>query len=184
MKNLLLILLLANILYFVWGMFEEETSQPGIAVVEESDLGPPLAVIAARDSDTVASVGAILGSGEPSALEAIVGRSCVTIGPIRVISDADAAVLAYTNEGMRTRLWNSGARVHILKLGPVDSPMTAGHPRNLLFATPERVARDILRVIERGRFAAYLPWYWGPIMLVVRNLPEVILQRLAFLSGR
>ena len=44
MKNLLLILLLANVLYFVWGMFAEDASEPGIAVVRESDLGPPLNV--------------------------------------------------------------------------------------------------------------------------------------------
>ena len=69
MKNILLILLLANILYLMWGLSTEEESQPGVAIVEESDLGPPLDVTTGRDSDTVASVGAVLGSGEPSALE-------------------------------------------------------------------------------------------------------------------
>jgi len=130
MKNLLLILLLANILYFVWGMFVEETSQPGIAVVEESDLGPPLAVTAARDSETVASVGAILGSGEPSALEAIVGRSCVTIGPIRVISDADSAVLTYTNEGMRTQLRSATGQIfvgHWVQIRDIADAATANY---------------------------------------------------------
>jgi hypothetical protein len=130
MKNLLLILLLANILYFVWGMFVEETSQPGIAVVEESDLGPPLAVTAARDSETVASVGAILGSGEPSALEAIVGRSCVTIGPIRVISDADSAVLAYTIEGMRTQLRSATGQIfvgHWVQIRDIADAATANY---------------------------------------------------------
>ena len=42
MKNLLLLLLLANILYFVWGMLGKETAEPGVAIVRESDLGPPL----------------------------------------------------------------------------------------------------------------------------------------------
>jgi short-subunit dehydrogenase len=96
---------------------------------------------------------------------------------------AKAGVNTYL-EGMRTRLWKAGVRVHILKLGPVDSPMTVDHPKNPLFATPDRVAGGILRAIERGRFAPYLPWYWWPIMLVVRNLPEVIVQRIPFLSGR
>ena len=44
MKNILLILLLANILYLMWGLFTEDESQPGVAFVEESDLGPPLDV--------------------------------------------------------------------------------------------------------------------------------------------
>ena len=96
---------------------------------------------------------------------------------------AKAGVNTYL-EGLRTRLWRCGARVHILKLGPVDTPMTAGHAKNPLFGTPDGVARGILRAIERGRFVAYLPWYWRPIMLVVRHLPEPVLQRLSFLSGR
>jgi hypothetical protein len=102
MKNILLILLLANILYFVWGMTTEEKPQPGVDVVAESDLGPPLDVMAGRDRDTVASVGAVLGSGEPSALQAVVGRSCATIGPFKDVEDADSAMLEYANEGMRT----------------------------------------------------------------------------------
>ncbi len=54
MKNILLVLLLANILYFMWGLLTEEESQPGVAFVKESDLGPPLDVTTGRDSDGVA----------------------------------------------------------------------------------------------------------------------------------
>lgn len=113
MKNILLILLLANILYFMWGVFTEEESQPGVAVVEESDLGPPLDVTTAQDSDTVASVGAVLGSGEPSALEAVVGRSCVTIGPFKENEDADSAALKYANEGMKSAIRPTRAQVFV-----------------------------------------------------------------------
>jgi hypothetical protein len=101
MKNILLILLLANILYFLWGLTGEDESMPGVAFVKESDLGPPLEVTVGRDSETVESVGAVLGSGEPSALQAIVGRACVTIGPLTESSDADSAQLEYSNEGMK-----------------------------------------------------------------------------------
>jgi hypothetical protein len=104
MRNLLLLLILANILYFMWGMFTEEDPVPGVAVVDESELGPPLDIRAAHDSAGIASVGAVLGSGEPSNLEAVVGRSCVTIGPFTVSTDAESAVLAHANEGMRTAL--------------------------------------------------------------------------------
>lgn len=113
MKNLLLLLILANILYFMWGMFTTEEPQPGVAVVEESDLGPPLEVTAAYDGGAVASVGAVLGSGEPSDLEAVVGRSCVTIGPFKVVDDADSAVLEYNNEGMKTGLRNEQAQIFV-----------------------------------------------------------------------
>mgnify|MGYP001825392700 CR=1 FL=1 len=113
MKNLLLLLILANILYFMWGLFAAEDPQPGVAVVAESDLGPPLDVTTGQAGDTVTSVGAVLGSGEPSDLEAVVGRSCVTIGPFKVVGDADSAVLEYTNEGMRAAKRLGKAQVFI-----------------------------------------------------------------------
>ena len=104
MRNLLLLLLLANILYFVWGMFADETDEPGIVVVEEAALGPPLNVSTSHDADIAASVGAVLGSGEPSDLEALIGRSCVTIGPFRASADANDAQSQFAAEGMRTTL--------------------------------------------------------------------------------
>ena len=87
-------------------------------------------------------------------------------------------------QGMRSRLYRAGVSVHTIRLGPTETPMTVDHPKNMLFATPERVARDILRAVERGVVEAYVPWYWGPIMGVVRNLPEPIFQRFKFLAGR
>jgi hypothetical protein len=113
MKNLLLLLILANILYFMWGMFTTEDPQPGVAVVEESDLGPPLEVTAGQDSASIASVGAVLGSGELSDLEAVVGRSCVTIGPFKVSGDADSAVLEYGNEGMKTAMRSEQGQIFV-----------------------------------------------------------------------
>ena len=121
MKNLLLLLILANVLYLMWGMFTTEERQPGIAVVEEADLGPPLEVTTGQDSDSIASVGAVLGSGEPSALEAVVGRSCVTIGPFTVGGDADSAVLEYTNEGMRAALRSDRGQVFVGHSVQVDN---------------------------------------------------------------
>ena len=113
MKNLLLLLLLANILYFVWGMFDKDPDEPGIAIVDESELGPPLAVSPNRDSVAAASVGAVLGSGEPSDLAAVVGRSCVTIGPFKANADADAALIQYEGEGMRTSLRSAHGQIFI-----------------------------------------------------------------------
>jgi len=113
MKNFLLMLLLANILYFVWGTTSEKPSQPGIDFVTEADLGPPLDVTTGRNRDTVASVGAVLGSGEPSALEAVVGRACVSIGPFIDRTDADSVALEYSNEGMRTVLRETRGEIFV-----------------------------------------------------------------------
>ena len=113
MKNLLLLLLLANILYFMWGKFGPETQLSGIEIVEEADLGPPLTVSRQVADESIASVGAVLGSGEPSALEAVVGRSCATIGPFRASGDAEAAQAEYAEEGMRATLRSTMGQIFI-----------------------------------------------------------------------
>lgn len=87
-------------------------------------------------------------------------------------------------QGVRSRLYRAGVKVHTLKLGPVDTPMTATHEKNALFAQPGRVARDIVAAIDAGRSEAFVPWYWRWIMFVVRNLPEPVFQRFPSLSGR
>ncbi len=87
-------------------------------------------------------------------------------------------------QGMRTRLGGSGVQVHTFKLGPVDTPMTVDHRKTLMFARPLDVAAGILATIDRGRGEAYLPWFWRPIMAVVRSLPERVVRRIPFLAGR
>ncbi len=87
--------------------------------------------------------------------------------------------------GMRSRLWPSGARVVDLRPGPIVSPMTEGHPRNVLFGTPDGIAGPIVRALLRGSpRVVYLPGYWGPIMAIVTRLPEWLFQRFAFLASR
>lgn len=87
-------------------------------------------------------------------------------------------------QGVRSRLYGTGVRVCTIRLGPVDTPMTRDHEKNLLFAQPGDVADWVLRVRDGGPQDVYLPWYWRPIMATVRGLPEWIFQRLRFLSGR
>jgi len=87
-------------------------------------------------------------------------------------------------QGLRSRLYPAGVQVTTLKLGPVDTPMTATHAKNALFASPTRVARDIARAIDRGAGEVFVPWYWALVMAVVRGTPEPLFQRLRALSGR
>jgi len=113
MKNILLVLLLANILYFVWGTFPGDDNEPGIEVVDEGDLGPPLSVAQTHRAEVIESVGAVLGSGKPSDLVAVVGRSCVTIGPFSDASDADSAQTRYAGEGMRVSQRSATGQIFI-----------------------------------------------------------------------
>lgn len=87
-------------------------------------------------------------------------------------------------QGLRSRLYKSGVSVVTLKLGPVDTPMTRHHHKNLLFATAPQVARSIVSALDAGKAEPYVPSFWGAIMPLVRNAPERLFQLLPFLSGR
>ncbi len=113
MRNLLLLLILANILYFVWGLLVEEPSETGVALVDEADLGPPLEVSSTAVAGAANSVGAVLGSGKPSDLAALVGRSCVTIGPFKTNAEADGALATYDGEGMRASVRTTQGQVFV-----------------------------------------------------------------------
>ncbi len=82
--------------------------------------------------------------------------------------------------GLRQRLHKRGVQVLLVKPGFVDTPMTADFKKGPLWASPERVARDIVRAMEKGRTVIYTPWYWRWIMLIIRHIPERIFVRLRF----
>lgn len=113
MRNLLLLLLLANILYYMWGRFVDDPDETGVVVVSESELGPPLNVSGMVVAEAATSVGAVLGSGKPSDLAALVGRSCVTIGPFKSNTDADGALAEYENDGMRASVRTTQGQVFV-----------------------------------------------------------------------
>jgi decaprenylphospho-beta-D-erythro-pentofuranosid-2-ulose 2-reductase len=81
-------------------------------------------------------------------------------------------------EGLRNRLHHAGVAVITLKPGFVDTPMTAGLKQGPLFASARAAGRGVHRAIERRRDVAYIPWFWRPIMYVIRALPEVVFKRL------
>ncbi len=113
MRNLLLLLILANILYFLWGTFAPTPTDVGIAVVNESELGPPLPISDAAVAEAAMSVGAVLGSGKPTDLSAVVGRSCVTLGPFKTGADAEAVLGDYERDGMRGSVRTAQGKVFV-----------------------------------------------------------------------
>ena len=95
-----------------------------------------------------------------------------------VYGSAKAGLGVFT-QGLRHRLAARGVSVILVKPGLVDSPMTASFRKGPLWSTPQRVARDIRRGIERGSAVIYSPWYWRGIMWVIRALPDAIFKRLS-----
>ena len=112
MRNLLMLLIVANILYFSWTRYATEPDQSGVAVVDENQLGPPLAVSNSSVAQAATSVGAVLGSGKPSDLAAVVGRSCVSIF-FKTNVEAVGAIAAFENEGMRATLRTTQGQIFV-----------------------------------------------------------------------
>ena len=81
-------------------------------------------------------------------------------------------------QGLRNRLSRSGVAVVTVKPGFVDTPMTAHLPKNKLFASPEKVARGILRAADGRKNEVYVPGIWALIMLIIRTIPEGIFKKL------
>ena len=81
-------------------------------------------------------------------------------------------------QGLRQRLRPAGVRVVTLKPGFVDTPMTAHLTRNPLASSPRRAGRAIYRAIEARRDVAYIPWFWRPVMALIRAMPETLFKRL------
>ena len=112
MKNLLLLLILANILYYLWGRFVEEPRESGVVVVREAELGPRLEV---ADPNAVErrGPGAELSGAQASELAAVVGQSCVSIGPFKNSADANGALAEYEGEEMPASVRTTQGQVFI-----------------------------------------------------------------------
>jgi len=89
---------------------------------------------------------------------------------------AGKAAVSTFAQGLRNRLARRGVHVLTVKPGLVDTPMTAHLRKNILFASPERVGRDIYRAILKGKDVLYTPWYWRLIMGVIVHIPEGIFK--------
>jgi short-subunit dehydrogenase len=81
-------------------------------------------------------------------------------------------------QGLRNRLHRSGVHVLTVKPGFVDTPMTARFDKGPLWVSPEAVARGIHHAVARKRHVVYLPWFWRPIMRVLREIPEAVFKRM------
>ncbi len=89
------------------------------------------------------------------------------------------AALSVFCAGLRASVFKQGLTVTDIRPGFVATPMTAGLllPRKLV-SSPDQVAVDIVRAVERGQSVCYTPGYWRAIMWVIRQIPDFIFKRL------
>ena len=82
-------------------------------------------------------------------------------------------------QGLRNRLDKSGVAVVTIKPGMVDTPMTAALKKGLLFASARSVGQGIYQAMKKRKEVVYLPWYWRPIMFILRRIPEPVFKKLS-----
>lgn len=81
-------------------------------------------------------------------------------------------------QGLRNRCFAGKVRVITIRPGFIDTAMTYGLPGLFLVASPEYAARKIVAALGRPGDIRYVPWFWRPIMLMIRLIPEVLFKRL------
>ena len=80
-------------------------------------------------------------------------------------------------EGLLLRCHGTPFAVRILKAGFMATPMTVGKAPALLCAKPEAIAMDLLRRPHR-RGIEYIPWWWAPLIMLIRLLPPALASKL------
>ncbi|MBL4868640.1 MAG: SDR family oxidoreductase [Pseudomonadales bacterium] len=94
-----------------------------------------------------------------------------------IYGTAKAAVSTFT-QGLRNRLAKSDVNVLTIKPGFVDTPMTADFDKGALWASPDTVAGEIFKAINRGKDIIYTPFFWRYIMIIIKAIPEILFKKL------
>ena len=138
MRNLLLLLLLANVLYFLWGRFVVETDDPGVAIVGEDSLGPPLVLADATATEDPGGEPGAVEPSQPSVLQGVVGRSCVSVGPFRDDADAAGALAEFEDDGLQGVVRSTEGEVFV------------GHWVQIREVPDRATANDMLATLKAG----------------------------------
>jgi short-subunit dehydrogenase len=85
-------------------------------------------------------------------------------------------------EGLRHRLYAGNVTVLDIRPGFVATKMTAALVARApsLFASPEQVAKDIVKALRTRQTVLYTPWFWRYIMFGIRNVPAPLFHRTRF----
>lgn len=175
-------------------LVEQMAARPGVlnaisfvgSMPEQSEIDANPDLIAGVMQDSMTGPAIFLSRLAP-VLEArgagvIVGISSVAGDRGRLgnyVYGASKAAFSTYLSGLRNRLGRSGVHVMTVKPGPVDTPMTFGKKMPLM-TTPEAVAKDILRGIEKRRNVIYTAPIWRLVMAVITHIPEPIFKKMSF----
>jgi short-subunit dehydrogenase len=151
-------------------------------------LNPELAWEPERETIYVNSVGFAALAGEAFShflrqksghLVGITSIASLTASDIAPAYSASKAFAANYLAGLRKKARRCGRPIYVTDIQPgfVDTPMAKG-PGLFWVASPEKVATQILRAIERKTAVAYVTRRWRLIAWFLRMLPEFVHRRM------
>jgi hypothetical protein len=152
----------------------------GDAELARSDAGEALRILAANVGGLIPWITAIATPerlARPGRLWVFSSVAADRGRPSNYHYGAAKAALTALCEGLLLRCHGKPFAVRIIKAGFMATPMTVGKAPPALCASPESVARDLLRRHNR-RGIEYLPWWWSPLMRLICLLPFQIASKL------
>lgn len=94
-----------------------------------------------------------------------------------VYGSAKAMVTRFA-EGLWHRLHRSNVSVVIIKPGFIDTPMTAGFKKGLLWTKPSAAAAAIVRAVDKRKAVVFVPSFWRLISAIVTRIPNRVFLKL------
>lgn len=150
---------------------------------DEKDLENATRVMRSNYEGPAAILGEVANRYEALGKGAIIGVSSVAGDRGRasnyIYGSAKAGFTAFLS-GLRNRLAKSKISVLTVKPGFVDTKMTADLDLpQALTAQPQEVADAIYRGWKKGSDEIYVRRIWCLIMMIIRNIPEMIFKKLS-----
>jgi short-subunit dehydrogenase len=99
--------------------------------------------------------------------------------PVAIYGSSKAGLSVYL-EALDHKYHASGLNVLCVKPGFVKTGMTAGLKPPPFAGEPDRVARDVIRAMDRRKSVVYTPGIWALVMLVIRFLPRFVMRKIGF----
>ena len=84
-------------------------------------------------------------------------------------------------DGLRGRLQKANVALLVVKPGFFVSPMTKNVEKKpaVLWVEADRVASDVVKAWSHSKDVIYTPWFWRPIMRIIREIPTPIFKKLS-----
>lgn len=99
--------------------------------------------------------------------------------PVAIYGSSKGGLAVYL-EALDHKFNASGLSVLCVKPGFVKTGMTAGLKPPPFAGEPDKVARDVVRAMDKRKALIYTPGIWALVMLVIRSLPRFVMRKIGF----